>query len=139
VRVESLEIGATAQSYIVAQVDFEFPDREATLILKQEAVRDIGKIYKIDEGEIKKKRFEFENFLIHHRDWRSRIPKATFEEMYNAADVIENYLLESRLTDPRTFQRMKESDMDLSYYQVIQNLAVDGNQQSELTQLHNEN
>ncbi len=125
VRVESLEIGATAQSYIVAQVDFEFPDREATLILKQEAVRDIGKIYKIDEGEIKKKRFEFENFLIHHRDWRSRIPKATFEEMYNAADVIENYLLESRLTDPRTFQRMKESEIDLSYYQVIQNLAVD--------------
>lgn len=125
VRVESLEIGASAQSYIVAQVDFEFPDREATLILKQEAVLDIGKIFKINEGEVKKKRFEFENFLIHHRDWRSRIPKATFEEMYNGADVVENYLFESKLTDARTFQRMKESDMDLTYYQVVQNLATD--------------
>ncbi|MDN3503999.1 MAG: HDIG domain-containing protein [Rhabdochlamydiaceae bacterium] len=125
VRIESLEIGAQSQNYIVAQVDFEFPDREATLILKQEAVRDIGHILMIDEGEIKKKRFEFENFLIHHRDWRTRIKKTTFEEVYNAADVVEEYLLEARLTDPRTFQRMKESDISVSHYQVVQNITAE--------------
>ncbi|MCF7806718.1 MAG: HDIG domain-containing protein, partial [Simkaniaceae bacterium] len=125
VRVESLEIGAQSQGYIVAQVDFEFPDREATLILKQEAVRDIGLILMINQNEIKTKRFEFENFLIHHRDWRSRISKTTFEEMYNAADVIEEYLIESRLTDPRTFQRLRESDIPVTYYQVIQSLTTE--------------
>lgn len=123
-RMESLEIGAQSQGYIVAQVDFEFPDREATLILKQEAVRDIGPILMIDQGEIKKKRFEFENFLIHHRDWRSRIKKTTFEEMYNAADVVEESLLQARLTDPRTFQRLQESDISIVHYQVLNDLTT---------------
>ena len=124
VRVETLEIGASSRSYIVAQVDFEFPDREATLILKQEAVRDVGDILMIDEAEVKRKRFEFENFLLHHRDWRSRISKTTFEEVYNAADVVKEYLLQSRLTDPRTYQRMKESDIPVEHYQVIDNLTT---------------
>ena len=124
VRVETLEIGASSTSYVVAQVDFEFPDREATLILKQEAVRDVGPILMIDENEIKKKRFEFENFLLHHTDWRSRIRKTTFGEVYNAADVVVEYLLRSRLTDPRTYKRMSESDVSVTYYQVIQSLTT---------------
>src|SRR5690349_20761030 len=36
-RVEVLELNSTAPGYVVAQVDFEFNDDEATLIKKQEA------------------------------------------------------------------------------------------------------
>src|SRR5215467_12226606 len=52
-RVEILELGSIAPGYTVAQVDFDFFDEEATIILKQEAVRDIGKIYQISEKEVR--------------------------------------------------------------------------------------
>src|SRR5580704_12645840 len=49
VRLEKLEIGIPSPRYVIAQTDFSFLDEEATQTLKQEAVRDIGAIYKIDE------------------------------------------------------------------------------------------
>jgi putative nucleotidyltransferase with HDIG domain len=123
VRVEMLELGFHAQGYVVAQVDFEFPDKEATLILQQEAVQDIGSIYRIDETEIKKKRFEMEKFLIENRDWRTKIPKSTFEEMYKALDLVEDSLIQARLTDARTYQKMKEASFSIKNYQVVQSLT----------------
>ncbi len=124
VRVETLELGFHAKGYVVAQVDFEFQDEEATLILQQEAVQDIGSIYRIDDKEIKKRRYELEKFLIENRDWRNKIPKSTFEEMYKALDVVEDSLLQSRLTDARTFQKMKEASFPNKYYQVVQSLSA---------------
>jgi cyclic-di-AMP phosphodiesterase PgpH len=51
--VEVLELNKVAPGFIVTQVDFDFPDDEATLILRQEAVRDIGKIYWIAQADIR--------------------------------------------------------------------------------------
>ncbi len=124
VRVEILELGLPAGGYIVAQVDFEFPDKEATLILQQEAARDIGSIYQIDEKEIKSRRFALEKFLIENRDWRNKIPKSTFEEMYKGLDSVEESLIQSRLTDARTYQKMKESGFDVKNYQVVQSISI---------------
>jgi cyclic-di-AMP phosphodiesterase PgpH len=120
VRLEVLELNATAPRYIVAQVDFEFPDYETTLILKQQAMKDIGSIYQIDDKEIRDARFELENQLIHNRNWRKSSPLSTFEEMYKAADQMETILLEARFTDPRTLQKIKELDIPLSsYYEYV--------------------
>src|SRR6056297_1749466 len=58
-RVEILELDTVAKKYVVAQVDFEFPDEEATTIDRQDAVRGVGSIYKIDEAQIDKR---FEDF-----------------------------------------------------------------------------
>src|SRR3990167_5075708 len=80
VRLEVLELNATAGRYIVAQIDFEFPDYETTIILKQQAMKDIGKIYQIDDKQIHEARYQLEDFLIHKKDWRQRIPNSTFEE-----------------------------------------------------------
>lgn len=123
VRVETLELGFTAKSYVVAQVDFEFADSEATLILQQEAIQDIGSIFLIDDKEIKKRRFEFEKFLIENRDWRNKIAKSTFEEMYKGLDGVEEALTKSRLTDARTYQKMKEANFNIKHYQVVQSLV----------------
>lgn len=123
VRVEMLELGFQAQGYVVAQVDFEFPDSEATLILQQEAVQDIGSIYRIEDKDIKKRRFEMEKFLIENRDWRNKIPKSTFEEMYKALDQVEDTLVQTRLTDARTYQKMKEAEFNTKNYQVVQSLT----------------
>ena len=106
VRIEMLELDSHAKNYVVAQVDFEFPDDEGTVILRQESARDINAIYKIDPNAIEKRRFQFENFLIHDQRWRNLLPKSTFEELYQGADVIKNLLVEARFTDTRTLQRL---------------------------------
>lgn len=118
VRVEVLELNSIAPGYVVAQVDFDFLDEEATIILKQEAVRDVGKIYQIANKEIRQRRIEFENFLIYNQDWRKYATSSTFEEMYRGVDAIEKVLGHIRFTDPRTLQKMHELGLPTSYYLV---------------------
>lgn len=116
VRVETLEVGTTAPRYVVAQVDFAFADEEATIILRQEAVRDIGMIYQIDEAVIRQRRADVETLLRKDKEWRERLPHATFEEIYRGLDLIENALLTLRFTDPRTIKKMEEADISTSQY-----------------------
>ena len=119
VRVESLEPGTRAPRYIVAQVDFAFLDEEATIILRQEAVRDIGHVYQIDETGIRERRAVFENFLRQDKSWRERLPHATFEEIYGGLDLLENVLLLIRFTDPRTLKKMEEADISTNNYLIF--------------------
>ncbi len=111
VRIEVLELNATADRYLIAQVDFEFPDEEATMILKQQSVRDIGRIYRMDEKQVLKKRYELEDYLVHNQDWRKELPKVTFEELYYGADQLKDTLLQSRFTDERTLAKIKKFDL----------------------------
>lgn len=120
VRLEVLELNTTASRYIVAQIDFEFPDYETTIVLKQQAMQDVGEIYQIDDRQIRDARYVLEEDLIHNREWREAAPSSTFEEMYKAADELETLLLEARFTDPRTIQKIKELNLpDASYFEYI--------------------
>jgi cyclic-di-AMP phosphodiesterase PgpH len=116
VRVEVLELNSIAPNYTVTQVDFDFFDEEATIILKQEAVKDVGKIYDLSEKSVRQKRIEFENFLIYNQDWRKYSEKSTFEEMYKGVDALEKTLLQLRFTDPRTLQKMEEMGLSTDHY-----------------------
>ncbi len=118
VRIEMLELGSIAPRYVVAQVDFDFDDEEATAILKQEAVQYIGKIYRILENDIRQRRLEFENFIIYNQDGRRYIDEKTFDEMYKGVDLIEKTLFHMRFTDPRTLQKMQEIGFPTEYYQI---------------------
>ncbi|HSX38308.1 MAG TPA: HDIG domain-containing protein [Chlamydiales bacterium] len=116
VRLDVLELNAMASRYVIAQIDFEFPDYETTIILKQQAMQDVGKIYQIDDKQIRETRYQLEDILIHSKDWRSSLPSSTFEEMYKTADEIETVLLESRFTDPRTIQKIKALAFPDTFY-----------------------
>lgn len=118
VRVEIPELNSIAPRYIVAQEDFDFLDEQATAILKQEALRDIGKIYQIQENEIRQRHMEFENFLIYHQEWRKYAENSTFDQMFSGATALEKSLLQVRFTDPRTLQKMKEVRLDTSGYLI---------------------
>jgi cyclic-di-AMP phosphodiesterase PgpH len=118
VRVEMLEPGVIAKNYVVAQVDFEFFDQDSTLILRQEALKDIGSIYQIDEKELKERRLNFENFLI-HQNWREDAEESTFEEMNKIADFVEDALVVARFTDPRTLKKMGELHVDIENYFIV--------------------
>lgn len=116
VRVEPLEVGTKAESYVVAQEDFSFYDEEATVILRQQAVRDIGKIYKLREDQVAEARIEFENFLIYNQDWRLFAESSTFDEIYLAVAAVEKALQQLHFTDSRTLSKLKETKLPLALF-----------------------
>ncbi|MBS0585597.1 MAG: HDIG domain-containing protein [Verrucomicrobia bacterium] len=118
VRIDLLEIDQPAKNYMVAQIDFEFPDSDATVVLKQEALRDIGRIYKIHDAEIKRVRQRFETYLVNHPNWRNDNP-ATFEEIYNGLDALVAVLSKANLTDERTFKKREELDLSTDNYFIV--------------------
>lgn len=119
VYVETLDLNSIAPGYVVSQVDFNFLDEEATVILKQEAVRDVGKIYQLSEKEVRQKRIEFDNFLLYNQGWREQAETGTFNELYYGAEVMENALLRLRLTDPHTLTRLEEAGISTIDYQPL--------------------
>ena len=106
VQMEILELGTLAPRYVIAQVDFDFPDEEASQVLRQEAVRDIGTIYKIEDKQVRQFRQDFELSLIEHEDWRKELPKCTFEELYQTLGKIEEMMLQARFSNERTLRKM---------------------------------
>ena len=119
VRVEMLEIGRLAPRYIVAEADFSFADDEATTILKQEALLDIGKIFAIDPDDVRKRRLDFENILIYDQQWRKTVKQSTFDEMYRAIERLEQTLHEIRFSDARTIEKMKELQFPTKNYHEL--------------------
>jgi len=116
VRIELMELNATADNYLIGTVDFEFPDDEATIILKQDAMMTIGRIYQIKASELRQARYDFENYLLHHPEWRNKIPASDYGEVIKTADAVEDLLLQARFTDAKTVQKMKELDLSVVHY-----------------------
>jgi putative nucleotidyltransferase with HDIG domain len=120
VRIEVLEIGTEAPRYVISQTDFMFMDDEATQTLRQEAVRDIGTIYKVEEGQVHSFRRDLENSLIEHQKWRQELPRSTFEEVYTVLDKIEEEIISARFTDDRTLSKMKSLNISVENLFPIQ-------------------
>ncbi|MBS0615800.1 MAG: HDIG domain-containing protein [Verrucomicrobia bacterium] len=106
--VENLELNSKAEKYVLAQVGFDFPDKEATQTLRQESSRDVGKIFRLGEEQVLKRAAEVENSLVTDDQWRTEMPLATFEKMYMAKESIAQSLLRARFVDMRTQQKMQE-------------------------------
>jgi putative nucleotidyltransferase with HDIG domain len=119
VKVEVLELNTTANRYIVAQVDFEFPDEEAMIILKQDAWDDIGKIYQIDERMIRQENYDFENLLAHDSSWREKVKDSSLDEMYKITDGYKLALSHARFTDTLTKNKMKKYQLITDHYFIF--------------------
>jgi putative nucleotidyltransferase with HDIG domain len=118
-KVDNFELNTTAENYIVAQADFQFLDDDATNRMKLEALRDIEQIYKIPRREVQARRLEFEDFLFDNQKWRKLVKHATFEEMTNAARELCDTLINTRFTDARTLQKIKELHIPVNGYEVF--------------------
>lgn len=113
VPMEMVDLGSKSNRYVIAQVDLDFPDEEATKMLKQESIRDISAIYRIEEKETEVRRAEFETFLINNQDWRQSLDKTTFEKLYNGASELCTLMVQSRFTNGRTMQKMRDLNEDV--------------------------
>ncbi len=119
VQVEIFELNSIAPHYVVSQIDFNFPDDEATAILRQNALQEIGKIYQISQKAIQQKRAEFETFLLYNQAWHGKqAEERMFQEIYNALEMLEKALMRLRLTDAHTLEKMNELDFSTQDYQI---------------------
>ncbi|MGL4348956.1 MAG: HD family phosphohydrolase [Chlamydiales bacterium] len=118
VRVESIQVDQLAKNYIIAQVDFTFPDEATTAVTKQEAIREISTIYSLDPREIKKEKNFFRKSLVRNDDWKRLNIHASSTDINSILDLLENYLLHSRFTDERTLRRIQEIPMPIREYYV---------------------
>lgn len=125
VRVEILELNSIAPSYIVAQTDFDFYDEEATIILRQEAIKDIGKIYFINDKEIRQRRSEFDNFILTDNHWRDELQDYSIDDLYRGVDALEKTLLALRFTDPKTLRRIGEAGLPTAYIKIFTPSSLD--------------
>ncbi len=115
---ETLEINTIAPRYIVTQVDFDFLDEEATIIVKQEAVQDIGRIFGISEKEIHKRRTEFEDYISHDQSWRNEKNPISLEELYRGVSALDKVMVATRFSDPRTLLKLEEVGISIENYLI---------------------
>lgn len=113
VPVISLELDSKAPSYVVAQVDFDFFDEEATILQKQEATRDIGKIFRLPSKELRQERLSVENALL------AKEGANDYAHIYPLTESLEQFLGNLRFTDPRTYQRLQKTPLSRPYFFVV--------------------
>lgn len=102
--VENLELHSIADKYLVAQVDFTFPDEEATRSARQEAGHQIGTLYRIDREEVQ------ENLALFQKEFHGEqgsLGEKNAREIVSALRVLEEGLLNSRFTDLKTLNRIE--------------------------------
>ncbi|MCB1181481.1 MAG: HDIG domain-containing protein [Chlamydiia bacterium] len=116
VYIEVLELGTHAKKYVVSQMDFSFPDEEATIILKQQAAADIGEIYQIKEEEIDLKVKEFQTYITQDREgiriWDKVSIESGFEKLTGVLGLFTEGLRAARFTDAKTLVKIEEIAID---------------------------
>lgn len=109
--VETLELGSKAKRYVVAQVDFAFPDEEASILLKQEAARSIGSLYRIQVDQVHKEITDFQKFITQDpegsRKWNELTLASGFKNLPLSLSLLDAGILQSRFTDARTCQEIQ--------------------------------
>ncbi|MBN2479400.1 MAG: HDIG domain-containing protein [Parachlamydiales bacterium] len=105
-RVDVLDLHTKAPKYVVSQIDFNYPDDEKTILLKQKRLSDLGEIFKIDTNQIKQIRLNFEKFIINNGTWKN-FENISYEKINDLTDQFENILIRSRFVDSSTMRKMK--------------------------------
>ncbi len=118
-RVAIAEPHTKSTRYVIAQTGFSFADEDATQILRQQAMRDVGEIFRFDEQQLQEHTNTFSRFLIEDEKWRAAAPHTSFEQMLKGAEALEKSLLKARFTDSRTLEKMRQLKMPVRHVEMI--------------------
>ncbi|KPK33030.1 MAG: hypothetical protein AMS24_02480 [Chlamydiae bacterium SM23_39] len=114
VEVETLELNTISDKYIVTKIDFEFPDEEGMIISKQDLLKNIGEIYKIDEEILRQVHYDFLNEISSTEKLRDDL-----ENIYKTADVLKGILRRLRFVDENTKNIMEKYKIPNNNYLVF--------------------
>ena len=124
-KVDILELHAVSKQYIVSQITFEVPDEEKTFFLQQQAMREIGSVYRFDPKEVHAIGNELEEQFAQNKSFQKKLPEVQFEQLYEYTEAFENFLLESRLSDEKTVSRLIGSEIPPGYAFILPPLEED--------------
>ncbi len=108
IRLEIMEIPPTEKGLLLAQVDFEFPEEQATIVMREQALEGIGQVFSISEKQLREEFFAFETSLNTDQQWKDKYPFATYEEIYETAGALQDILQQMRFACAKTIARMRE-------------------------------
>lgn len=74
--------------------------------MKEESLRDLGKVYYLDDQEVLTVEKKNQTDLVMKSDWRKALPNVTFEQLLRANDVIRDVLLNIKFSDSRTIANL---------------------------------
>lgn len=129
--IGNLELGKIAQNYVVAQIDFSFPDEEATTILRQEAIRGLGFIYQLDAEQIRDELLIFQKHLFKIEEGQF-LEKDSSQELEKFFDNISHFLYESRFVDPTFYARLQKINSPLLKKYPFFSMQLDPNEKQKL-------
>ncbi len=125
VRVDSLELDAPAKKYVVAQTDFEFLDHDATKLQRLDIVRDLGKIYRLSEREIRQRIKEIENDYAENDEWKKELPDASLSELHFTMDTFQRGIRSLHFTDQKTLEMLRKRNINVSQFEPLEVLQGD--------------
>jgi putative nucleotidyltransferase with HDIG domain len=112
IKVEPLELGTFAKKYVISQIDFTFPDDEATIILRQEVMRSVGPVYKVRDEEVSHSLSEFQKYITEEGEGKKKFAKirerGDAEAFSFALNTITDALYESRFVDGATLKFIEQ-------------------------------
>lgn len=118
VSIPILDLNMPSSSYVVAQVDFEFYDDEATVLMRQAAVQDIADIWRINPKSSQDNIRQIEAYLAKEVSWREKGAELTVEDLYLTVETVETILQSLRFTDLRTLYKMNQLGFNRDLYLV---------------------
>lgn len=122
VRTENFELDSEASSYAVAQIDFAFHDKEATMMSQQEATRDIQWIYAIDTKNADELKRDFRRRLRENDSWRAVISQGGLDELTIAGNALFEACRQVRFTDNKTYLKLQKLGLDVDKIYVLEDI-----------------
>lgn len=117
--IEVYEINSIAPRYVTAQVDFSFRDDEKRQVLQQDAIRDIGPIWRLSDREVRNMRQEVDIQVSRTENWQELLPEISLYEMEQGIDRFQKALLKLRLVDRQTFRALERADIDTEDFELF--------------------
>lgn len=128
--VGNLEHGKIAENYVVAQIDFTFPDEEATLILRQEAIRGLGSIFQLDAEQLRDELLLFQKYLVQVEE--DQFLEKDSQDIEKKIDSISRFLYESRFVDSPFYLRLQKINSPLLKKYPFFAMQVDATERQKL-------
>lgn len=112
------ELNAAAPKDIVAIQDFSYLDKKQMVVLRQEALVDLGKIWSIQDDDLETIETQFLRHLSNHPNWRNSYT-ATYNEMKYLSKKVIKKLEIWHFTNRRTYRKRQEIGLSTKHYSVI--------------------
>lgn len=115
------ELNSSAPTDIIAVEDFSYLDKKQMIVMRQEALVDLGKIWQIKDSDLESVEEDFLRQLSNHPGWRNTYT-ATYSEMKRLSSSLTKKMGDWHFTNRRTYAKREEMKLSTQHYSVLENI-----------------